>query len=303
MNRGADVGPLEIRPLGREDVRDALLLSDQAGWNQTEDDWHRLLDVRSGGAIGALIQGRLVASATFASYRRPRANGRDGADDRGGREVHWIGMVITDREYRGRGIGSTILGRLMRESAARQPESVGLDATDQGVALYRRHGFVPVHPIERWSGGVRSVAGAQEAERMQERDLAEIVTLDRRVLGLDRRALLWHLFRGAAVRGWLVRREAGPVGYALLRPGRTYWHVGPAVATDDEAFSALLRSVARALEGAPVFMDAPRRETTSALLSAAGMAISRNLTRMTYGAPGEALMGEGVRLATGFEWG
>lgn len=290
---------LRFAALRYQDVPDALHLSDQAGWNQTEGDWCRLLDLHPEGALGAWHEGRLIASATFVAF---------------GPAVHWIGMVLVDPAYRGRGVGGAIFGRLLEASLAARPACVGLDATEYGAGLYRRNGFVPVGPIDRWSGrlqvpdavvGMNAHAGggALQADALRPSDLAAVSALDRRELGVDRAALLQHLADEPNVRGWVTHDEGGPTGHAWLRPGRTHWHVGPAVATTDAAFAALLRAAATALDGAPVFMDAPRREPTTAALNAAGLNVARNLTRMTFETAQHALVGDGVRLATGFEWG
>ncbi|MDZ7802221.1 MAG: GNAT family N-acetyltransferase [Trueperaceae bacterium] len=290
---------LRFAALRSQDVPDALHLSDQAGWNQTEGDWRRLLDLQPEGALGAWHEGRLIASATYVAF---------------GRAVHWIGMVLVDPAYRGRGVGGAIFGRLMEASLAAQPACVGLDATEYGAGLYRRNGFVPVGPIDRWSGHLQgsdaaqrmdahAARGALQADALRASDLAAVSALDRRVLEVDRSALLQHLADEPDVRAWVTRDDDGPTGHAWLRPGRTHWHLGPAVASSDAAFAALLRAAATALDGAPVFMDAPRREPTTDALNAAGLSLARNLTRMTYQTAQHALVGEGVRLATGFEWG
>lgn len=291
---------LQFAPLHHDDVPEARRLSDQAGWNQTDEDWHRLVRLEPGGTLGARHQGRLVGTATVVSYRRDpdRTGSRGDAGD-----VHWIGMVIVDDAYRGLGVGSAIFQRIMRLSTDRAPGCIGLDATDGGATVYRRHGFVPVHPIDRWAGRLRGTSGARAAERMEAGHLGSVLALDRHVLGLDRAALLGDLVHDSDVRGWVEEGEAGLEGYALLRPGRTHRHLGPVVATSDRAFAALLQAASFETGDAPVFMDALRDGATSSRLEARGMEVARRLTRMTYGATTEALMGEGVRLAVGFEWG
>jgi len=158
--------PLRVAALRHEHVPDALHLSDQAGWNQTEGDWRRLLDLDPEGALGGWLNQRLVASATYVAY---------------GRAMHWIGMVLVDPAYRGRGYGGAIFGRLLEASLSAGPACVGLDATSYGAGLYRRHGFVPAGPIDRWSGSLRPPTGGhgapEDAQSLRSEEVPAVAAL------------------------------------------------------------------------------------------------------------------------------
>ena len=63
-----------------------------------------------------------------------------------------IGRMAVRREWRGRGVGSAILVRLVAAARARGDAAVVLAAQTHAIGFYRRHGFVP-------EGGVYMDAG------------------------------------------------------------------------------------------------------------------------------------------------
>src|SRR4051812_16189590 len=105
---------MEVRLLNPNDIPAVMRLCVAAKWNQLEDDWRRLLDLEPEGCFVLEGDGRIVATATSVCY---------------GRQLAWIGMVLTDPEYRRRGFG-----RLLTDSAIKYAERRGvawikLDAT------------------------------------------------------------------------------------------------------------------------------------------------------------------------------
>jgi hypothetical protein len=78
---------IEVRPLESTDIPGALRLSTQAGWNQIDADWRRLIRLWPDGCLGGWRDdGTLVATATLATFDR---------------SVGWVGMVLVDESCRG----------------------------------------------------------------------------------------------------------------------------------------------------------------------------------------------------------
>ena len=281
----------EVVPLTPEDVDAAFGLSTAVGWNQTRDDWRRLLALAPDGAFGAFVDGRLVATATIERF--PPA-------------LAWIGMVIVDPAMRGRRLGSAVMDAVLATDSARGGAIVGLDATDLGLPLYERRGFVAVAPMDRWTGVLRADGDATcEVQRLAPQEangpdaLDAVAAFDRKRAEVDRSRLLQHLLRDPSVEGWQVRRDGTTVGYALLRPGRTRAHLGPIVADDVGALRTLLHEAATALPGREVFVDALRHAATRAVFEAAGLHVVRRLTRMTRDRAVSVLVAEPLRAAVG----
>src|SRR5688500_7873242 len=102
---------MDLITLHADHLPDLMRLKASAGWNQTEDDWLRCMRLQPDGCLGIAAEGRVIASATTIKY---------------GRDLSWIGMVLTLPEYRGRGLAR----RLMQEVIARSnTDRIGLDAS------------------------------------------------------------------------------------------------------------------------------------------------------------------------------
>jgi GNAT superfamily N-acetyltransferase len=282
------MGSLKFGRLGSSDLDGALRLSTEAGWNQLAADWQRLVDITPDGCIAGRLDGRLVATATVSSY---------------GDDAHWIGMVLVDQECRGRGFGTAILEEAVRQATARGSEAVGLDATDLGRPLYLKQGLVDVMPIDRWGGSLRVPPEEPVLEVLGHATLDAVLALDRTACGADRSRLIVHLAMERDVLGWVATDARGAAGFALLRPGRQFAHLGPVVAQDRDQFRLLLEAAGAVLRGAPVLIDVPRSDESAALLEAAGLQVQRRLTRMTFRQPQPLLMGPTLRAATSFELG
>jgi len=121
------------------DVAAALQLSTQAGWNQTEDDWHTLRNLAPESCWVIEMDGKLAATTTLLCY---------------GRRLGWIGMVLTSQEYRRRGLAKRLLTTVLAQADSIGIETLKLDATEQGRPLYEQFGFRSEQEIERWSGRV-----------------------------------------------------------------------------------------------------------------------------------------------------
>src|SRR5207244_12045682 len=103
--------------------------------NQIEEDWQRVLDLEPEGCFGIERGGRLAATTTAICY---------------GRRLAWIGMVLTDPEYRGQGLATQLMRHTLEFLDGRGLDWIKLDATAMGRPIYRKLGFVDECEIERW---------------------------------------------------------------------------------------------------------------------------------------------------------
>jgi GNAT superfamily N-acetyltransferase len=106
-----------------EDIPEAMQLKDSAGWNQTTADWVRFRSASPEGCFVAKREGRVVGTSTSII-----CEGR----------FAWIGMVIVDSQYRGQGIGTALLERVICFLASRRGLCMKLDATPPGKPVTRR---------------------------------------------------------------------------------------------------------------------------------------------------------------------
>ncbi len=257
-------------PLDATCISRAMLLSEEAGWNQTAADWQMFFT--QGTVLGFVIGDCLVATCAVLPY---------------GCEFGWLSMVLVTAEWRRRGLASRLVATsasLLRDSG----RAVLLDAAPDATDIYAKLGFVPLCRMERWEGhGCGSVAASESVD----------LTLDQFAFGADRRFLLNDFLSRP---GSIAFRS--PDGFALLRRGTVASHLGPIIAAPEDA-STLASTAIRAAAGR-LFVDV--LDAGSGLiptLTSQGFHPQRRFTRMALGL--SALPGYPARLlaAAGPEFG
>ena len=287
-----DAETLEIRPLAEGDVAGAMRLKEAAGWNQTEEDWRRLLRLEPSGCLAGVLGGRLVATTTTTSYDRPLA---------------WVGMVLVDPAFRRRGIAKALVRAALDRLEAEGVEAVKLDATPEGAPVYEGLGFEKELLIERWARGASTRASESglfdnsAATQLRE----QVLEFDRRAFGADRSRLLQALAEDACVEPSLrVGSGGGLRGYALARRGSRAAYVGPVVAEESETASFLLDELLGRLGAGPVYLDLNTTfEGGAGVLAARGFVKQRELIRMRRGKATSAGTSPGVFATAGPEVG
>jgi len=244
---------IEIRLLETSDVPDLMTLNRAAGWNQTEADWLRLLELEPEGCFGLWCGGRIAATATAVCY---------------GARLAWIGMVLTHPDFRRRGFARMLTERAIAYAEARV-EWIKLDATDMGRPLYLELGFEDEAPIERWQAVLPASGDPFPLAPFQ-----VDADLDGEAFGADRSALLLSLARQEAA-------SANGSGFILARPGAQALFVGPCVARAPAAAERLIRWVASRHAGERAFWDLlPANPQAVELAAGLGFAPARRLVRM-----------------------
>jgi len=256
------------------DIPAAMRLKEIAGWNQTEADWQRFLDSSPLGCFVAESESGVHGSVTTIVFER---------------RVAWIGMVLVDPDYRGRGLGTTLLQKAIDHLDALKIPVVKLDATPQGQPLYEKLGFRAEYEIGRWtrrraSSGPGTSPNAAASGTVSPRQFETICELDREIFGADRRALLTSLHDDAPEFTRVITASGEVAGYAFGRRGSFADHLGPWVATRTGVARHLLEeflaSSSRAMQIADcVAAHAEARD----LLQTFDFAHTRPLTRMCRG--------------------
>ena len=263
------------------DVRAALRLSTQAGWNQLEADWLRLTSLWPDGcfAVRGDDDGSVIATSTLARFDA----------------VGWVGMVLVDESLRGRGLGGAVLRAAL--SAGATLDAIGLDATDLGMPVYAKHGFAPQVGINRWGGSVTRPC-QNSARPATDLDWPAILEFDRRGCGVDRSALLRAMSREPGVRLRVLELSERLQGFGFARPGRVAGHVGPVVAKTLETATELTCALCDEQHVFIDVIDTPKNEGFGRWLSDSGLTVLRRLTRMAKPATPEPLLAGPLVYAT-----
>jgi GNAT superfamily N-acetyltransferase len=255
--------------LAESDLEAAGRLVVAAGWNQTADDWRMFLeDGRLWGCKGD--DGQVIATAAAMPYRR----------------VGWISLVLVDDRWRRRGLAT----RLTQRAAAELDEAglvPMLDATPAGREVYLRMGFRDVWPLTRWASDAPSPSGqrpAQGVRPLATADLPALAAFDLPCFAGGRERVLARLARRSVGFACVQQRSGKVHGFLLGRAGRLATQVGPVIANDLDAATALLEFALGRITGAAIVDVPDSRRDLAAWLGERGFARQRTIVRMVRGA-------------------
>jgi hypothetical protein len=270
------------------DADAGMLLSTEAGWNQTPADWRLLL----GAGVGIGIEdntGRLVASAVIFPYANRCA---------------WIGMVLVSASARRQKLATLMMARLLAIAAERSWLPL-LDATVDGRSVYLPLGFRDLRTITRWHRAA-PVDSVPITSQLTCSPLTEISwqEWDAARFGVDRSPLLAPLRANTPELALQVADAGGAfAGYSLARSGRIATQIGPIVTDRTDAAVALLdAAIARA--SGPLLIDlVDGNAFLTDRLRAHDFAPRRNFVRMIHGPAPEPGRPGLIRAIAGPEFG
>ncbi len=264
---------VSLRRMTDGDLRVADELRRLAGWNQTLEDWRRLLWLEPRGCFVAVENGEVVGTVTTTTY---------------GQALAWIGMMLVRAEHQRRGIGTRLMRQALEYLRDRGVACVKLDATPAGRLVYEKLGFVPESTLTRWqqpsSGKTQSpepaVAGVRE---LTDADWEAVDDSDRAAFGASRTCLLRSLAHDSrAVLVWPAQGRV--VGWGMVRPGANADYLGPLVCSSDEGSLSLVAALLGRVGSDCVIWDVPdKNESAKATAQRFGFAPLRPLTRMRLG--------------------
>lgn len=258
---------LRLRDMTAKDLAAAHALSREAQWPHRLEDWKFML--RAGLGVVAERGGQIVGTIMGWPYGA-------GAT---------LGMVIVSSSCRGGGIGRKLMDAMFERLGDR---TILLNATEDGLPLYKKLGFKTVGGIHQHQGTVQSapVISLRPGERvrpMGSGDEAATAELDRRATGLDRSALLAKL-RDTA-QGVVLDHGGKAVGFALFRRFGLGYSIGPVVAPDAQGAKVLVTHWLGSNAGSFIRLDVPYESGLSGWLEERGVTDVGRVVTMVRGAP------------------
>ena len=230
-----------LRPLRTEDLKAAMELSAEAGWNQTVQDWTFLLEDPQHISVAAVSGDRVIGTTVALNYAG---------------QLAWIGMVLVNKAYRGKGVSKLLLQYIFENCKA----AMKLDATALGEPVYRKFGFFPEYTILRMvntSTADISLHHVDLPRQALSRHFSAIISLDEMTLGIKREKLIAYYIQQYPLKAWVLEENSHPEGFVLGRDGYHYHHIGPIVAATTAQAILLLKQALAQLPGQPVVVDVP----------------------------------------------
>jgi GNAT superfamily N-acetyltransferase len=258
---------IRIRRMILADVPVGMRLKEQAGWNQTEADWRRFLDLEPDGCFVADFDDEPVATTTTCVF------GTNG----------WIAMVVVDVRLRGRGIGSALMRHALEYLDEQGVLTVRLDATPLGQPVYEKLGFVSDYALVRYEGVLPARDSPCEVELVRPENLDRICEFDRSVTSTHRGKLLTRLWHEGPERFRMVRSGEQYLGFLAMRPGAVALQMGPCIAAPLAA-PRLFEDACHLYRNQRVYIDIPTgNDSATALAESLGLKAQRRLMRMHRG--------------------
>src|SRR5262245_10020167 len=127
---------LVIRPFTDADVSLGMRLKTQAGWNQLEGDWRRMLAMQPDGCFVAEHEGTAAGTCMTCMFG----------------DVAGIAMMLVEQSLRGKGIGRALMEHALAFLDCRTVGTIRLDATPMGQPLYEKLGFKAEYSLARYAG-------------------------------------------------------------------------------------------------------------------------------------------------------
>jgi GNAT superfamily N-acetyltransferase len=257
-----------LRPLALADLPAARALSAAQGWPHREEDWRFVLGLGEG--VAAEQDGRLAGTALGWRY---------------GPGFATLGLVIVSEAARGRGIGRALTTAVLDRLGSR---TVLLNATSDGMPLYRSLGFAPGREIRQLQGASFSPPPVAPPPGHRLRPLApgdgaKLAALDERATGMPRQALIAALL--PVSEGLVLDRDGEAVGFALLRPFGRGLVIGPVVAPDEGGARALIAQGLSSRPGRFVRLDVPAETGLPGWLRGLGLEDAGPAMGMARGTP------------------
>lgn len=269
MKTGADVG-LRMRDMTADDLDAVSALSRAVRWPHRLEDLAVMLQVGE----GAVVEDAVGLVGTAMSWRC-------------GDDVGTLGMVIVRADRRRQGLGRQLTEEMMRRSAAR---SIQLNATEDGLDLYKSLGFAPTGTIHQHQGSAFTapMPRLRKGERVRPMALSDgavVAALDRTATGMERTALLDALREQA--QGVILDRGGEASGFALFRRFGHGYVVGPVVAPDQEGARTLISHWLGSQAGKFIRIDVTGDSGLSDWLAELGLEAVGEVVTMLRGRPPE----------------
>jgi GNAT superfamily N-acetyltransferase len=256
------------RRLEAADLPAALVLTQLQKWSHRLDDWELHFRLGRGWAIDD-GNGTLLGTTLWWAY---------------GEAFGTVGLVVVHPDAQGRGLGRRLMDAAIADAG---PRTLRLAATEAGLELYRRCGFVEGYTIVQRQGPVSAAPAPALPPGVRLRafepgDLVAATALDAGAVGAPRDALIAEVAR-IATGGVVAEREGRLAGFALQRSSGRGTSLGPLVAEDESLAIALAAHLASRHTGF-LRLDVPATATTlAAWLDASGLQAVDRVTVMTRG--------------------
>jgi predicted N-acetyltransferase YhbS len=266
------MAPTDIRVMTGSDYDFFEELIDLVGWGLDRDDFNRMVTSSPQGCFIASINDEKVGVVVTINYGK----------------VAWLGNLIVKPDYRGHGIGASLMNHAIEHLTQQGVGSIRLDGVPKAIPLYHRLGFKDEYWSLRYLGTSTSHSTTR-TRSMTGSDLETIYDLDFKYFKLNRKNLLKIKFERNSEYCFVAIDGGEIVGYIMGKFDGDTIRVGPWLCDPGYPDHAeeLLFSLMNTNPGKNVWIGCPERNTSvKSILSKHGFNSLPSSLRMCYGGCG-----------------
>jgi ribosomal protein S18 acetylase RimI-like enzyme len=271
-----------IRLLNEGDIDSILDITNKEDWGYTRRDFENALHIEPKGCFVAIDGDEIIGLTTTINYGK----------------MGWIGNVVVSEDRRGKGIGRMLVVHAAGYLKARGVRAVKLNSYLEHVRFYKRMGFEEegrcVVFTHQGALGIsardRAIEGKAKIRKMKDKDLDEVLSLDKSTFGSDRMRVLRRTFEDNPGLCHVASNEENAiVGFTMGIGSSEVAEVGPWVCAsgiDEEASGALLAATARDSGARAVLLVVPcGNDGSTSLLDGMGFKREFEAATMRLGEP------------------
>lgn len=219
---------LLLENLTEKDIPALIRLTKSAGWDYNLEELSTIFS--TGKVYGHRSQlGEVISAAAIILYDND--------------SLASIGMVLVNQEYRGLGLGKEVT-KICMDSVSPNT-TIMLVASNAGEPVYKKLGFETISYVYKVSCDCyipsNNIHGIQvEITPYSETEFSEVVKLDEKAYGVNRRELLFHRINQAKKSLVVKDKHGGIIGFGLSIQGTKSLVLGPLVTPNDEIAALLI---------------------------------------------------------------
>jgi len=253
-----------------DDFPFAVQLANTMNWNMTVEDFEFMMKLEPLGCFVQFHGQERVGIATSVGFGK----------------VGWFGTFVVKEGFRGEGAGSILIKHAIDYLKNKGVETIGLYAYPHLVKFYESFGFEPDTDFLVLQGKAAFPATQQMLKAAKKQDVTEVIGLDCRCFGADRRKLLEPILFNKDNLCYVSTENNEITGYVVAKVYDEMGEVGPLIckANRVKASALLLKTILSRLNGFDVFMYIPKKETELLnILHTSGLKEDFQVVRMFMG--------------------
>jgi len=254
------------------DLEFAVRLSDTMNWNSAEEDFEYMMSLEPNGCFVLFFNSERVGIATTISYNR----------------VGWLGNIIVNEKFRGKGGGSLIVKNAIEYLTNKGVETIGLYSYVDRVPFYAKQNFQPDSRFKVLKGKGFSLSTRANIRIAQNDDMQLMFVLDRLCFGGSRRRLLEPILHDPTNLYHVCTDDDRILGFIVAKVSDEESEIGPLVCRGgyDDVAMDLLKITLKKLNHSKVSLCVPEKESKILnLLKRNGFREDFSLVRLYHGPP------------------